>query len=145
MKGFKDGSGKFRPTENKNGVRMKRDKSTNSTGVKVRSVSLKSTTIKKVNKQIIKDLNKGRSANFSGALNEVVEKARLDRDEKQRLVDSISHGDKVTIVLANGQLITGMAVMKSRFGDNSWVLNTGGRYGNTTLADNENVVKVISG
>jgi len=27
MKGFKDDSGKFRPTENKNGIRMSRDKS----------------------------------------------------------------------------------------------------------------------
>ena len=80
MKGFKDKSGKFRPTENKNGVRMKRGKTTKPSGIQVKSVSLKPTTVHKVNKQIIKDIHAGKSATFSRALNEVVEKARLDRD-----------------------------------------------------------------
>ena len=35
MKGFKDKSGKFRPTENKNGVRKSRDQSTKTQGIKL--------------------------------------------------------------------------------------------------------------
>ena len=34
MKGFKDSSGKFRPTENKTGIRMRRDQTTKTEGVK---------------------------------------------------------------------------------------------------------------
>ena len=144
MKGFKDKSGKFRPTTNKNGVRMKRDKSTHTTGVKVKSVSLKPNTIQKVNKQIIKDLNKGKSANFSGALNEVVEKARLEREGMIRLIDTIKNGDKVTIVTQHGQQITGRAIMWNDKVD-AWVINTGGTYGTPTLAFDDNIIKVVSG
>ena len=36
MKGFKDGSGKFRPTENKNGVRKSRDNTTKTQGVRMK-------------------------------------------------------------------------------------------------------------
>ena len=59
-----------------------------------------------------------------------------------RLYDQIKHGDKVTIVTQNGQRITGKAVMKNSKFD-CWVLNTGGAYGKTALASDENVVKVV--
>lgn len=36
MKGFKDPSGKFRPTENKNGVRMKQNKSVKTDGIRLK-------------------------------------------------------------------------------------------------------------
>ncbi len=60
-----------------------------------------------------------------------------------RLVDKIRHGDKVTIVLDNGQQITGKAVMKSSAGDNSWVINTGGEHGRPAIAGARNVIKVV--
>lgn len=37
MKGFKDSTGKFRPTENKNGVRMQRDQTAKMQGIKLQS------------------------------------------------------------------------------------------------------------
>ena len=57
-----------------------------------------------------------------------------------RLIDTIRHGDKVTIVDRFNQLRTGKAVMKSSHG--GWVLNMGGPYGTPGLADDRNVVKV---
>lgn len=57
-----------------------------------------------------------------------------------RLIDSVKHGDKVTIVKPDGKKVTGNAVMRSSTG--GWVLNTGGEYGTTDLADDSNVVKV---
>lgn len=79
MKGFKDSSGKFRPTEKKIGVRMKRGKTTMPSGIQVKSVSLRPKTVQKIHKQIIKDLNKGESPTFSSSLNKLVERARLKR------------------------------------------------------------------
>lgn len=58
-----------------------------------------------------------------------------------RLVDSIRHGDKVTIVNTSGKKVTGRAVMKSSM-RGCWVINTGGRYGKPALACDKNVVKV---
>lgn len=86
--------------------------------------------------------------------NEVIEKHHRDYFNKQfpkhktrktRIVDSIKHGDKVTIVTPRGQRLTGKAVMKSSLGDNSWVLNTGGAHGTPALASDENVIKVVEG
>ena len=62
MKGFKDGSGKFRPTENKNGIRMKRDKSINPTGSILSQKRMKRETISRTDskiKQLEMDFNKG--------------------------------------------------------------------------------------
>jgi len=61
---------------------MKRDKTTKPSGVQVRSVSLRPSTVQKINKQIIKDINAGKSSSFSSALNQVVDKARLKREDE---------------------------------------------------------------
>ena len=58
-----------------------------------------------------------------------------------RLSDQIKHGDKVTIVSSTGQRLTGRAVMFNPK-INAWVLNTGGRYGSTAIADFSNVIRV---
>ena len=57
-----------------------------------------------------------------------------------RLIDSIKHGDRVTIVNRFGQERTGFAVMRSSHG--GWVLNMGGPHGTPGLADDSNVVRV---
>lgn len=69
----------------------------------------------------------------------------LPKSSPLRLVDTIQHGDKVTIVKPNGQQFTGKAQLKSALGDNSWVLMHGkfGQFGG--IASDENVVKVIKG
>ena len=77
MKGFKDSKGKFRPTENKRGIRMKRD--TSKDGVKIKSVTLTSQSVKKVATQQKKNIDKGETGTFSGALNDVIGKSRLKR------------------------------------------------------------------
>jgi len=55
------------------------------------------------------------------------------------LVDTISRGDRVTIVDRFGKEHTGKAVMRGPAG---WVLNMGGRHGTPGIASDENIVKV---
>lgn len=57
------------------------------------------------------------------------------------IVDSIRHGDRVTIRDRFGKQHTGRAVMHSING--GWVLNMGGRYGTPGLADSSNIIKVV--
>lgn len=90
---------------------------------------------------IVPDLNK--SVDRIETPEEKLEKKFGTR--KARLVDTIKHGDRVTIVTSRGQKLTGKAVMKSSLGDNNWVLNTGGAHGTPALASDENVVKVVEG
>lgn len=52
--------------------------------------------------------------------------------------------DFVTIVDSRGQKISGRATMFNP-NINAWILNTGGRYGNTTIADTSNIIKVTRG
>ena len=59
--------------------------------------------------------------------------------ETQRLIDSIQHGDKVTIITPHGNKLTGKAVMKGPAG---WVLNLGGKYGTPGIASDENTIQV---
>jgi hypothetical protein len=58
-----------------------------------------------------------------------------------RLIDSIKHGDRVTIRTPQGQERTGKAVMRSAHG--GWVLNMGGKHGTPGIADDDNVTKVV--
>jgi len=58
-----------------------------------------------------------------------------------RLSDQVKHGDKVTIVSSTGQKLSGRAVMFNPK-INAWILNTGGRYGSTAIADFSNIIKV---
>lgn len=46
MKGFKDSDGKFHPTENKKGIRMKRDKTIKTTGVRLQRERFETRTYK---------------------------------------------------------------------------------------------------
>ena len=62
-----------------------------------------------------------------------------------RLVDSIEHGDKVTIITQHGQEFTGKAYMKSSLGDNSWVLGAGKFGSRVSIASDSNVIKVKRG
>jgi hypothetical protein len=57
----------------------------------------------------------------------------------QSILDSIRHGDKVTIVNRFGQQSTGRAVMRGPVG---WVLNMGGKYGTPAIATAENITRV---
>lgn len=54
--------------------------------------------------------------------------------------ETISHGDRVTIVDRFGTKRTGQAVM---FGPAGWVLNMGGRYGTPAVANENNIVKIV--
>lgn len=64
-----------------------------------------------------------------------------------KLVDTIRHGDKVTILIPNGigrdgqewKAATGTAVMRGPAG---WVLNMGGRYGTPGIASDSNTLRV---
>lgn len=60
-----------------------------------------------------------------------------------KLVDQIKAGSTVTIVDKKGKKTKGRAVMRSRL-KGCWVLNIGGRYGDTALACDDNVVKVTN-
>ena len=63
------------------------------------------------------------------------------------LVESISHGDRVTILISNGigrngveyKEASGRAVMRGPAG---WVLNMGGRYGTPGIAGESNTIRV---
>lgn len=55
------------------------------------------------------------------------------------LVDTISPGNRVTIVDRFGKQRTGRAVMRGPYG---WVLNLGGRHGTPGIANAENIVSV---
>jgi hypothetical protein len=55
------------------------------------------------------------------------------------ILDSIRHGDKVTILSPQGQERTGKAVMR---GPHGWVLNMGGAHGTPGIATESNIVKV---
>jgi hypothetical protein len=57
-----------------------------------------------------------------------------------KLVDTIRHGSKVTIITPHGNKLKGKAVMKSSYG--GWVLNLGGKYGTPAIATNENTIAV---
>lgn len=65
-----------------------------------------------------------------------------------RLIDTVRHGDRVTILVPagigrNGQewkRATGKAVMRSAY--DGWVLNMGGRYGTPGIASDSNIVEV---
>jgi hypothetical protein len=67
LKGFKDKSGKFRPTENKNGVRKSRDQSAKTQGVKINSGT-----------RMKRDSNKELEKMF--AISSVVSKESMDRE-----------------------------------------------------------------
>ena len=59
------------------------------------------------------------------------------------LVDTIEHGDKVTIIDRFGKKHTGKAVMKACSGGvKHWILNIGGAHGTPALADDRNIVRV---
>ena len=64
MKGFKDKSGKFRPTENKNGIRKSRDQTAKNNGVQLTQKRMKrdkvSTAYRKI-KELEKDFERGLS------------------------------------------------------------------------------------
>lgn len=55
------------------------------------------------------------------------------------VLDTILHGDRVTIVNRFGQEHTGKAVMRGPAG---WVLNMGGRHGTPGIATEKNIVRV---
>lgn len=63
------------------------------------------------------------------------------------LVESIKHGDRVTILVSSGigrngiewRESTGRAVMRGPAG---WVLNMGGRYGTPGIAGESNTVRI---
>jgi hypothetical protein len=57
-----------------------------------------------------------------------------------KLVDTIRHGSKVTIITPHGNKLKGKAVMKSSGG--GWVLNLGGKYGTPAIATDENTIAV---
>ena len=59
-----------------------------------------------------------------------------------RLIDSVKHGDRVTVVDRFGTLRTGKAVMRSSH--DGWVLNMGGKHGTPGLADDSNVTMVAA-
>jgi hypothetical protein len=59
---------------------------------------------------------------------------------KLRLIDSVRHGDRVTILTPQGQERSGRAVMRSSH--DGWVLNGGGRHGTPLLADDSNTVRI---
>jgi hypothetical protein len=71
-----------------------------------------------------------------------------DQEAKVALVNSIKHGDRVTILVPAGrgrdgqewEQRTGRAVMRSSNG--GWVINLGGAHGTPGLADDSNVVSV---
>lgn len=65
---------------------------------------------------------------------------RESRQSGGAVVDSIRHGDRVTILTPQGQQRTGRAVMRSSSG--GWVLNMGGPHGTPGLADERNIVHV---
>ena len=65
MKGFKDKSGKFRPTENKKGVRMSRDQSAKTQGVKIEKIRM--AREKEMN---LDDVMKKHEKEFEKSLNE---------------------------------------------------------------------------
>lgn len=54
----------------------------------------------------------------------------------------IENGDSVTIETAQGQYLTGWAVMKGPCG---WVLNCGGRYGTPAICDQHNFFQLRKG
>lgn len=56
-----------------------------------------------------------------------------------RLIDTVRHGDRVTIVDRFGKQRTGSAVMR---GPHGWVLNMGGKHGTPGIASDENVTRV---
>ena len=57
-------------------------------------------------------------------------------------LNTIKHGDRVTIVNRFGQEHTGRATMR---GPHGWVLNMGGRYGTPAIANETNITKVRKG
>lgn len=57
----------------------------------------------------------------------------------KRLLETISPGDRVTIMTPQGQRNTGKAVMR---GTHGWVLNMGGKHGRPDTATAENIVEV---
>ena len=57
MKGYKDKSGKFRPTENKKGVRMKRD-SQKQVGIKLPRIDIRLPERKESYEQILSDVTR---------------------------------------------------------------------------------------
>lgn len=63
-------------------------------------------------------------------------------DPVKSLFSTIRSGDTVIIRTPQGQQVRGRAVMRGPYG---WVLNTGGQYGRTAIADERNTVKVIPG
>jgi len=64
---------------------------------------------------------------------------QADQAVKDMSVNTIRHGDRVTIINRFGQQHTGRAVMKGPYG---WVLNMGGRYGTPAIANELNIIKV---
>lgn len=59
----------------------------------------------------------------------------------ENLTDVVRPGDRVTIVDRFGNRRAGRAVM---FGPAGWVLNMGGRHGTPAIANESNIVKVVS-
>ena len=64
---------------------------------------------------------------------------REQREQTGTIIDSIRHGDRVTIVDRFGKSHSGKAVMRGPAG---WVLNMGGAHGTPGIATAENIVKV---
>lgn len=68
-------------------------------------------------------------------------------EARQKLVNSIKTGDRVTILVPNGigrdgqewKEKSGRAVMRGPYG---WVLNMGGRYGTPGIASERSIVRV---
>lgn len=57
------------------------------------------------------------------------------------IVDTIRHGDRVTIVNRFGQTRTGRAQLRGPAG---WILNMGGPHGTPAIANESNIVRVKS-
>jgi hypothetical protein len=68
-----------------------------------------------------------------------VEVARI---VERPLMEAVRPGSRVTFMDRFGQKRTGRAVMRSSHG--GWVLNMGGRHGTPALADESNIVKVVT-
>ena len=87
MKGFKDKSGKFRPTENKNGVRKSRDQTAKTQGVKINSGT-----------RMKRDSNKELEKIF--AISSRVSKENMDReyDDFTSSITDYGYGDIATAI-----------------------------------------------
>jgi len=85
-KGFKDSSGKFRPTENKNGVRKSRDQSTKTEGIRMKRNSksnIKFLTVerlRKFNDETVFDDNDG-DPHKAYEIWEMLESRQFDNDD----------------------------------------------------------------